>query len=105
MFWKLNSWRKKIIIITIIIKEIKKSKQKKKAAVLSLDSERDSVNNNITLSVDAESNISENNEIGTMFTKKIKIIGTGDFNRLLKSLPKFSFFHLSKFAADMMMHV
>ena len=33
--------------------------------------------------------------------KKNKIIGTGDFNRLLKSLPKFSVFHVSKFAPDM----
>ena len=31
---------------------------------------------------------------------KNKIIGTGDFNRLLKSLPKFSVFHVSKFAPD-----
>ena len=33
--------------------------------------------------------------------EKNKIIGTGDFNRLLKSLPKFSVFHVSKFAPDM----
>ena len=32
---------------------------------------------------------------------KNKIIGTGDFNRMLKSLPKFSVFHVSKFAPDM----
>ena len=32
---------------------------------------------------------------------KNKIIGTGDFNRLLKSLPKLSVFHVSKFAPDM----
>ena len=48
-----------------IIKEIK---TKKKAAVLSLASEGESVNNNITLTVNAESNINENNEIGTAST-------------------------------------
>ena len=33
--------------------------------------------------------------------EKNKIIGTGDFNRMLKSLPTFSVFHISKFAPDM----
>ena len=33
--------------------------------------------------------------------EKNKIIGTGDFNRMLKSQPKFSFFHVSKFAPHM----
>ena len=32
---------------------------------------------------------------------KNKIIGTGDFNHMLKSLPMFSVFHVSKFAPDM----
>ena len=43
-------------------------RNKKKAAVLSLASERETVNNNITLPVNAESNINENNEIGTAST-------------------------------------
>ena len=30
-----------------------------------------------------------------------KKIGTGDFNRMLKSLPKFSVFHVSKFVPDL----
>ena len=30
-----------------------------------------------------------------------KNTGAGDFNRMLKSLPKFSVFHVSKFAPDM----
>ena len=33
--------------------------------------------------------------------EKNKIIGTSDFNRLLKSLHKFSVFHVPKFAPDM----
>ena len=46
-------------------------------------------------------NANKKGRAGTSEGRKNKINGTGDFNRLLKSLPRFSVFHVSKFAPDM----